>query len=134
MDFLRTLLVRHRALAILLVAIALCLKVTMPAGYMVGHDTKLLSLQMCDAATGHGATKQVIVPKSNGGDTESGSAWQDNCAYSSLSVASTAATHPTLLLIAIAFILLLGFAPIRITARERNDHIWPPLRGPPSPT
>lgn len=132
MHLLRALLTRHRAFVVVLMAAALCLKAVVPAGYMVAEDAKVLTVHICDAAAGHSATMQVSVPIEQGGGKGGGDPRPADCAYSSLSMGSVVAAGPELLLLAIAFIMVLGFAPARTHAAERISHIRPPLRGPPA--
>lgn len=129
---LRTLLVRHRALAAVLLAVALCLKAVMPAGYMVGPASKVLTIQICAAASGHAVTKQIAIPMKEHAGSDGGQSAPGDCAYGSLSMASATGPDPVLLLFAIAFILALGFAPVRVPPRARISHVRPPLRGPPA--
>ena len=52
MDILRAFLSRHRAFAALVVAAALCMKALVPAGYMIGHDSVTLTVELCTDASG----------------------------------------------------------------------------------
>jgi hypothetical protein len=132
MHFLRTTLVRHRTLAALMLAAALCLKAVLPTGYMVGQQSKVLTVQLCDASSGHAAIRQIAIPMTDGTGQEKGQKTQGDCAYGSLSMVSATGPDPALLLLAVAFILALGFAPVRIPASKRISHVRPPLRGPPA--
>jgi hypothetical protein len=104
----------------------------MPTGYMVGAGDKVLTVQICADATGHAAAMQIAIPMKDSGGKDGGEPWQDDCAYGSLAKVSIGAADPALLLLAIAFILLLGFASVRIPAQKRISHARPPLRGPPA--
>ena len=132
MHFLRTTLVRHRTLAALMLAAALCLRAVLPTGYMVGQQSKVLTVQLCDASSGHAAVRQITSPMADGTGQKKDQKTRGDCAYGSLSMASATGPDPALLLLAVAFILALGFAPVRISAPKRISHVRPPLRGPPA--
>lgn len=132
MNPLRTLLMRRRALALLVVLAALCMKIVVPTGFMIGQDSKVLTVQICDEAFGNHAVQQLVIPM-KGGENESGSKkGKGECPFTSLSMASMAGADPSLLALALAFILALGFAPARFTLPQRASHLRPPLRGPPA--
>lgn len=133
MNFIRAFFLRHRALACLLVAAALCLKSVVPAGYMVGQDDKVLTVLICDPGSPHAVTRQIAIPMKDTSGTDDGRQWQGDCAYSSLSMVSTGGADPALLALALVFILMLGFMPLHAPARSRRiSHLRPPLRGPPA--
>ncbi|ODU72019.1 MAG: hypothetical protein ABT11_00085 [Novosphingobium sp. SCN 66-18] len=131
MTLVRSFLMRHRAFAIALVAAALCLKALVPAGYMLGQSATVLTILVCEDGTGSHAAKDVVVPLKRDGSGPS-SQHKGECPFSSLSMASMASPGPVLLALVLAFILALGFAPVRQPARKRADRIRPPLRGPPA--
>jgi hypothetical protein len=133
MTTLRALLRDYRTLAMLLVAMALCVKVLVPQGYMVGAEQKLISVQICFDGITHEATQIAIEfdGKSQGTGSGHDSKADAPCAYSSLSMGAMAGADAPLLVIALAFLLALGFAPVRPALRGQLSHILPPLRGPP---
>lgn len=138
MQVLRAFLMRHRAIASMLVALALCLKAVVPAGYMVETGEHMLTVTICDAAAGHNVTKQIAIPmKDGGGKHGSGQdgtgQGKTDCAFSSLQGASVSGADPVLLLLAIAFLLTLGFAPVYSPVPRPFFSLRPPLRGPPLP-
>ena len=65
MQGLRTFWQSHRRLAALLIALTLCLKALMPAGYMLGGDTRILTVEICADASGHRITRQIAIPQEN---------------------------------------------------------------------
>lgn len=137
MQLIRAFLMRHRALASVLVALALCLKAVVPAGYMVEAGAQTLTVTICDAATGHTVTKQIAIPMKDGAGKDAApekgaGQGKGDCAYSSLASASLSGADPVLLLLAIAFILTLGFAPVYAPAPRPIACLRPPLRGPPA--
>lgn len=130
---LRTLLLRHRALAILMVAAALCLKALVPAGYMLEAGHKVLTVAICQDSAGQSVTHQIVVPMkgSPAGEAAKHAEAGKACAWSSLGMASLAGADALLLAAALAFILTLGFAPIAAPRPRRALWLRPPLRGPP---
>lgn len=129
---LRAFFMRHRALAVLLVMAALCLKIVVPTGFMIGQNSKVLTIQLCHDGLGEVITKQLVIPMKDGGSDSSGKQGKGECPFASLSMASMTGADPALLALALAFILALGFAPARITLPKRVFHLRPPLRGPPA--
>ena len=130
MTALRSLVFRYRPLAMLLVAAALCLRVVLPAGTMIAPEAKVLTIRICVDSLGQEGMAQIAVPiKGLGSKTDS--AAKGECAFSSLAKAATGGADTALLAFALAFILLLGFAPARHPRLQRPGHLRPPLRGPP---
>lgn len=134
MDILRAFLSRHRAFAALVVAAALCMKALVPAGYMIGHDSVTLTVELCTDASGATVTRQITVAKHAApGEKTAGQAQaSEACPYAGLAMPALAGTDPALLALALAFILALGFAPLRRAPQRRFHHVLPPLRGPPA--
>lgn len=133
MDSIRAFLVRHRAFAAVLVALALFVKAIVPSGYMIGSGERILTIQICDPSLGHGASQKIAIPMKPGGDgADKAAKIQGDCAFSSLSMVSLAGADPLLLAIAFAFILTLGFAPAPVPAGPRTPFLRPHLRGPPA--
>lgn len=130
----RALIRTHRRLALLLVLCALLVKALVPAGYMIGGDTKLLTVQICDDGLGATMTRQIAIPMESGPhDQQGGQSKADgSCAFSSLAMGGVAGTDAALLAVALAFILVLGFAPVTLPRAFRHPHLRPPLRGPPA--
>lgn len=134
MHVLRAFLMRHRALAALIVAAALCIKALVPAGYMVGSNTRVLTVEICADAQGGTMTQQIVLPgngKPANGQGEHGKL-DGTCAFSALSFASLSDADPALLALALLFILSLGFNPVTAPRPARIAHLRPPLRGPPA--
>jgi hypothetical protein len=132
MQTLRAFLLRHRLVAIVVVMAALCMKIALPTGLMIGQDTKVLTVQICDDAFGSHASKQIAIPMKADAGKQGNKASGGECPYAALSMASLSGADPALLALALAFILLLGFAPVRPAHRERAFYLRPPLRGPPA--
>ena len=134
MQPLRTFLRQHRLLASLLVALALCMKVLVPGGFMLGSAAKVLTIEICGDASGTHLVKQISVPmddKSGESQDQHGKA-DSACPYSALSFASLAGADAWLLATALAFIMALGFMPLAARPPARVSWLRPPLRGPPA--
>jgi len=138
MHALRRYLFAHRRYAALLVALALCVKLLVPTGYMFapsGSDS--LTLQICNGQGG-GAVEIALTRKADSGSktdaahhgNEPGHG-NEHCGYSALGMSALTGDAPLFLALAIAFILALGFAPVATPALQRRRHATPPLRGPP---
>lgn len=132
MILLRTLLMRHRTVALLVVLAALCMKIVVPTGFMIGQNSKVLTIQLCHDRLGEASVKQLVIPMKGEPSDSSGKQGKGECPFASLSMASMTGANLALLAIALAFILTLGFAPVRPARPERVFHIRPPLRGPPA--
>ena len=137
MKLFRTILLRHRAMAFLVVMAALCMKIVVPAGFMAGQDSKILTVQLCNDAYGNDSVKQLVIPMKDGGSGSGGKHDGKStgvCHFASLSMASMSGVAPELLALALAFILALGFALVRIFLPRGVHYLRPPLRGPPALT
>ncbi|WP_240959610.1 DUF2946 family protein [Novosphingobium olei] len=119
-------------MAILVVMAALCMKIIVPSGYMIGQSSKVLTVQICDEITGNHAVKQLVIPMKDGGSESGHKQGKGECPFASLSMASMTGADPWLLALALAFILALGFAPARLPLPKRVSYLRPPLRGPPA--
>lgn len=128
----RAFLFRHRLLAILVVMAALCMKIVVPTGFMIGQNSKVLTVQLCTDGLGHSATAKITIPMNGEPNDSTGKQGKGDCPFSSLSMASMAGADPALLALALAFILALGFTPARTSLPKRVSYLRPPLRGPPA--
>lgn len=133
MALLRAFLIQHRRLAGLLIVMALAMRVLIPGGYMPGLDGKVLTIQVCADTQGSQITQHIVVP-TDSRETNPAQPGKANglCAFSALGFAALGGADFVLLAGALAFILLLGFAPMRVPRLARSFHILPPLRGPPA--
>jgi hypothetical protein len=132
MQVLRAFFMRHRALAILVVMAALCMKVVVPTGFMIGQNSKVLTVQLCTDGLGHAVTAKIAIPMKGEPSDSSGKQGKAECPFASLSMASMTGADPALLALALAFILALGFAPAQTSGPTRVFYLRPPLRGPPA--
>lgn len=129
---LRAFFLRHRAVAILVVMAALCMKIVVPTGFMIGQNSKVLTVQLCTDGLGHAVTAKIAIPMKGEPSDSTGKQGKGDCPFSSLSMASMTGADPALLALALAFILALGFAPARSSNPKRVSYLRPPLRGPPA--
>lgn len=132
MSSLRAFFHNHRAMALMVVLAALCMKALVPTGYMIGQNSMILTVQICHDGLGETTTKQIVIPMKGEPSGSTGDQAKGDCAFSSLSMASMAGADPALLAIALAFIIALGFAPMHFARPKRLFHLRPPLRGPPA--
>ena len=124
----------HARLAMLLVVLALLVKALFPAGYMLTPSSKSFTVTVCADGSGEMQARTVTVPVQNGGHDGAADQAQSGkgCAYSALSIASTAVADMPLLVLALAFILLVGLAHAPQLSVANPHHLRPPLRGPPA--
>jgi hypothetical protein len=129
MQLLRAFFLHHRRMAALLIALALAMKALVPAGFMLGHDSRVITVQICADALGQQITQKIVLPSSHSGDDKAKS--DSPCHFTALGHAMLGGADPVLLALALVFILALGFAPVLAPAPRRIAFLRPPLRGPP---
>lgn len=136
MHLLRTLLLRHRAIAFAAIAAALCLKALVPAGYMLDAGATSITARLCDSSMSQTVTKQIAIPARGSADrspgTPAGKAGAPECPYAALNLAAIGGAAPALLALALVFILALGLAPEPPRPVHRAAYLRPPLRAPPA--
>ena len=137
MNAFRAFFLRHRALALAVIALALMMKALVPVGTMIGGDAHgratSLTLRVCDGYADSDAGHDIVIPTKSAGHNDAGKALHDQqaCPFSALALAHMGGADPIQLSIALAFILLVGLAPpIRATPRPLA-RLRPPLRAPP---
>lgn len=129
-------LVRHRpwvALAILIAAVAM--KALVPAGMMVDGAPSAMTIRICDGAAPDVA-RSIAIPARHGeaaGSEGKTGATHDHqaCPFSVLGLSLAGGADALLLALAIAFILLAGFAPQTLAVPAAPAWLRPPLRAPP---
>ncbi|MBN8501144.1 MAG: hypothetical protein J0M19_08350 [Sphingomonadales bacterium] len=134
MQMLRAFLLRYRWVAALVIAAALCIKALVPAGYMIGTGTRVLTIEICADAQGGHVTQQIVLPGDGqpiDGQGKQGKA-DGACAFSALSFVSLGGADAALLALALLFILALGLVPMATPRPARLVYLRPPLRGPPA--
>lgn len=137
MSRLRAFFLKHSWLVAMLVALALAMKLLIPAGFMLGQSgARTLTVLICADSPGHAVTKQIIVARSGArsgpGDNGKQVAADGACPFTALGHGLIGGADPVQLALALLFILALAFAPL-VPARARPVlHLRPPLRGPPA--
>ena len=124
----------HRAVAAALVALALCMKALVPAGYMVAPQARTFTLLVCADSLGQRTATQVSIPARDGThqNTDATAKTHEVCPFAGHAFPALGGAAPILLALAIAFVLALGFAPVTLAVIRRVAHLQPPLRGPPA--
>lgn len=134
MTGLRQYLLRHRAVAVWLVALALLMRVLVPTGYMLGMSAGSITVELC---SGHGAMPMPMpMPMPgmahHGGDRSDHGKAEQPCAFSGLSAPSLAAADPILLALVVAFIVATAFRAAVPSLARRPAFLRPPTTGPPA--
>lgn len=121
----------NRALAGALFALAMIMKVLVPAGFMPSIDHGQIVVSIC-SGTGPMTMVMTIPGLEHGksGDNQHGKSEQP-CAFSGLTAPSLAAADPVLLALAILFVMALAMRPMVPIGTTQRPHLRPPLRGPP---
>jgi hypothetical protein len=129
----RALILDHRKLALLLLALTLCVKALVPTGFMVERKAMVLTVSICADGLGSPATQQMVIPMKSEPDSHGGE--QDkrdgNCAFTSLGFGALASVDPVLLAVAWLFILALGFTGFVQRRFAAPVRLLPPAQGPP---
>ncbi|MCD1623608.1 DUF2946 family protein [Citromicrobium bathyomarinum] len=134
MQPLRALIRDHRHFALALLVLAFCIKAAIPSGFMVSAspDT-VLTVTVCSDASDGLKTMEIVIPaKERGSEHHDGAKNGEHCAFSGLAKVAVGGADAFLLALAVAFILVLGLAPVRRLPCRQFSHLRPPLRGPPA--
>lgn len=126
---------RYAQLTLVLVVLALAVKALVPAGHMISSNgERFLTVTICDDASGTPKIMRIAIPDKNekGADHSEAADKSQPCAFSGLGHATLGGADPLLLAAALAFILLVGLAPLRAPPAHDIPFLRPPLRGPPS--
>lgn len=135
MTRLRALIHAHARFALVLLALALVVKAVVPAGFMIAPAAeRFLTVTICSDATGLAQQMKIALPSKDAGksDRAETSAKSQHCAFAGLGHAALGGADPLLLAAAIAFILLIGLAPLAALPARALPFLRPPLRGPPA--
>lgn len=134
MTLLRALIRDHARLMLVLLAFVLAVKAVVPAGFMLSADgDRFLTVTICSDASGTPKQMQIAISgkKDAGGDHSDAAAKVTHCAFSGLGHSALGAADPLLLAAALAFILLIGIAPLPALPLRDLPFLRPHLRGPP---
>ena len=126
---------RHR-LAIVLVALALCLKAVVPAGHMVASDARVISVAVCADTQGKRLVRQIVIPAESGRPQDNGGGHakpEGACAFSALAFAALGGADLLVLAGALLFLLAIGHLPHSLPRRRAIRFQLPPSRAPPVP-
>jgi hypothetical protein len=134
MTYLRIFVREHRKLAGLIVGFALLMKALIPAGYMLGAEGRVLTVEICTGVAGEHLTQQIVLPTDGKPHDRAGSHDKVGtiCPFASLAMGTVGAADAALLQAALLFIVLLGFLRVPAIQRGRIAYLRPPSRGPPS--
>lgn len=134
MSALRALIRDHARLMLVLLALALAMKAVMPSGFMLSAGgERFLTVTICSDVNGSFKQMQIAIPdKGSGGDHSDAASKGQPCAFAGLGHAALGGVDPVLLAAAIAFILLVGVAPLQTLPARDIPFLRPPLRGPPA--
>lgn len=137
MTSLRALTRRNAQLTLVLLLLALGVRALVPAGFMVTPaGERFLTVTICSDATGVPKQMQIAIPgkPDAGGDHAEAADKGQPCAFTGLGHAMLSGADPALLAAALAFILLIGLAPLPALPTRDILFLRPPLRGPPTPS
>ncbi|WP_188768770.1 hypothetical protein [Novosphingobium endophyticum] len=119
------------ALAALLLAAALCLKIVLPAGYMPSAAGSDMVVALCSSMAPEGQTVTIRIPGKAGQDDMSGSAKQ-SCAFAPLAAAVLGSVPPAIVLAALLFVFVAAILGQPLALRPVTARIRPPSQGPPA--
>ncbi|WP_240950325.1 hypothetical protein [Novosphingobium sp. ERN07] len=133
MNRLRRLAFSNRVFACALIALALAMKLAVPAGFMPVMSGGQIVVAMC---SGSGPmTMAIAIPGLKQGKSESGGEHDKAdapCAFAGHSVPSLGAMPELLLAVAMAFIVALGLRPLAFPASPEPPYLRLHLRAPPA--
>lgn len=135
MASLRALTRSNAQLTLVLLALALLVKALVPTGFMISASgERFLTVTICADASGVPQQMQIAIPAKDGAGSDHSEADDTSqpCAFSGLGHSALGGADPLLLAAALAFILLVGFAPHRTLPAREIPFLRPPLRGPPA--
>jgi hypothetical protein len=133
MRSLRNLIHTRPLLALLLVAVALCMKALVPSGYMVFAGSKTITVGICADGMGAPQTTTIAIPmdpSSPAEPTHKGKA-DSPCAFSALSMGAMGGADAPLLALALAFVLALELFTSPALRRTSPLRLRPPSQAPP---
>ncbi|MBM3927577.1 MAG: hypothetical protein FJ335_03835 [Sphingomonadales bacterium] len=135
MTALRRLFRLHPGIAVAIVALALAMKLLVPAGFMPTIADGRIVVSIC---TGAGPTTAMMEMPGMAHHAPDAPAKSDPtagapCAFAGLASPSLAAVDPLLLAVAILVAMALASRPIIPPPAPVRPHVRPPLRGPPRP-
>ena len=139
MTALRALFRLHPALAAVLVAAALAMKILVPNGYMPVTGAAGITLQLCPGSAESAqapaamAHHMMTAPASGHREHMPASKAEMPCAFAGLAAPVLAAVDAVLLAVAIAFVAAVAIRGVARSAPRAVPRLRPPLRAPPLP-
>ncbi|HEX8483902.1 hypothetical protein [Sphingomonas sp.] len=141
MSTLRALFRLHPALAALLVAAALAMKMLVPNGYMPVNGAGGITLQLCPGAAVNApapapmamAHHAMAAPADDHSERMPASKAELPCAFAGLAAPVLAAVDAVLLAVALAFVAAVAIRGTHRPAPRPTSRLRPPLRAPPLP-
>lgn len=124
----------HCPCALLVLALALAMKMLVPAGFMVS-SSRVLTIEICTESLGTRTMQQITVgadKAAHQADSAKAAMAKKPCTFAGHSAALMGGADAWLLAGALAFILLLGFAPVHRPRLARVPWLLPPPSGPPA--
>jgi hypothetical protein len=123
----------YRKLALLLLALTLCVKALVPAGFMVERKAMVLTVTICTDGLGAAVTQQMVIPMKPDPASHKGEPSKDDgiCGFTAIGFGALAAVDPAHLATALLFILALGFVAQSKRRWVASRRLLPPANGPP---
>lgn len=135
MTSLRTLLWRNPRLTAGVLALVLCLRALIPAGYMITPPERgelVLKVMVCAAMPGMVTTISMPLEKGKAGNGDApGGTAKGDCVFAHLLQPALGGAPAVQLIAALAVIMLLGLVPQGLLSPRRIPFLRPHLRGPP---
>ncbi|PJI90014.1 hypothetical protein DAH55_06860 [Sphingomonas koreensis] len=125
----RRLVLHHPRLAAALTALALAMKVAVPAGFMPVAAPGQMMVLVC---TEFGPQQVAIDVPGMPAKPDDAAKMDPPCAFAGLGLAWLPGADAVLLAAALVFILALGFVAVAAPRLVRPPYLRPPLRGPPT--
>lgn len=121
-------------LALAILAIALCMKLLVPSGYMISAGPKTFTVSLCSGDMSAPKMMTISIPADPSAPVEPAHKGKTDgvCAFSALSMAAMGGADAPLLALALAFILALGFLSYAALPHGAVSRLLPPSRGPPA--
>lgn len=121
---------RWPGIAALLLAVALCLKIVVPVGYMPAPVGSELVVALCSGTAPAGTTVKIHIPGKGSQDDAPKSA-DHPCAFAPLGAAVLGSAPPLLALAALLFVFVAAILRRPLDLRPIDAQIRPPSQGPP---
>ncbi len=120
---------RHRWLAVWLIAVTLLMKIVVPSGYMLGSSHGTVTVEIC---SGYGPMPMAMPGMAHHGDRQDQGKPEQPCTFAGLTAPALGGTDPLLLALFVAFIAATVFRAVVRPAPRQHPRLRPPLRAPPA--